>query len=429
MCENQTDKDFVIPDNIIPYFNTAQAVYAFMTGGLTDLQSRYIFKKILEDAYEIANMYPIHEAVGFLLEIINSLPNCIKTEDKNRLIESLNLRGIQICVKTGDEIQFTHKSLTQSQQQLPPIEHLVQEFKLFDKNIYKDEGFFPNFELWKRLSKHIKNDDISAFLKQSVPDLERNCFYRMEYMIGYQKWNNEYVKVENDDMLTDYDKLYFRWYCLGEIMDVILDIIFSASNLELSKLIYFKLLIACKKDINLGKIVQERYAQICKIRKYPQTTIFYVSEISKSTHSEPPRGLGQISILKKSTNQGYMDDGQIEALFWALVLNNHLLAEDNAKFKKIVSNDFIDGPIVWNTQSIHLTAFMNIAYYPNIKNNKSENEADNQTKFIERARCMFLKSKEGSYYRPSSFKNYNGEYRKAYNDMKRIFDDVLDKKY
>ena len=423
MIDNQIDKDFVIPNNIKSYFNTAEKVYAFMTGVLTDLQSRYIFKKILEDAYEIANMYPTNEAVGFLLEIINNLPNCIKTEDKNRLIESLNFQGVQICVKTGDEIQFTHKSLTQRQKQLPPIEHLVQGFNLFDKNVYKDEFYYPNLELWKKLSKHIKDDDISAFLKQPVPDFERNCFYLMEFMIGYQKWNNEYVKDENDDELTDNDKLYFRWYCLGEIMDIILDIIYTSPQLDLSKSLYASLFKECDKQPELRKVVKERYEIISKIRLYPDNFIFYNDEIEKEIPQPKGqlKGFGPIKIEINNNNiptYKIVEEEKINLLFSNLVIKEILDAKDKEAFKAIVSDDYIIEPIIWKGNSKRLTAFIDVAYYNKGIDNK-EKQRNSRMYHARLGAKLFLK-KDGSYYSVSACK-VTDDISNEIKEMKEIF--------
>ena len=415
MCENQTEKSFVIPDNIMPYFNTAQYVYAFMTGVLTELQSRYIFKKILEDAYEIANMYPTNEAVGFLLEIINNLPNCIKTEDKNRLIESLNFQGVQICVKTGNEIQFTHKSLTQSQMQLPPIEHLVQEFKLFDKNVYKDEFYYPNLELWERLSKHIKDDDISAFLKQPVPDLERNCFYLMEFMIGFQKWNNEYVNVENDDELTDNDKLYFRWYCLGEIMDVILDIIYTTPQLELSKSLYASLLNACRTTPQLNKVIKDRYVQLSKLRILPENFIC----VNENKEINKPKQQNEcLGFIRDDVKTERIEDSKITNLFSLLVKKGHLRADDEYLFKSIVSEDYISESVTWLTKVEFLTAFLYVAYYNVEITNDLKKEGI--IELVRKANKLFV-APEGEEIPVNTIKKSAKKISQAIIEMKKIF--------
>ncbi len=415
MCENQTEKSFVIPDNIMPYFNTAQYVYAFMTGVLTDLQSRYIFKKILKDAYEIATMYPTNEAVGFLLEIINNLPNCIKTEDKNRLIESLNFQGVQICVKTGNEIQFTHKSLTQSQQQLPPIEHLVQEFKLFDKNVYKDEFYYPNLELWERLSRHIKDDDISAFLKQPVPDLERNCFYLMEFMIGFQKWNNEYVNVENEDELTDNDKLYFRWYCLGEIMDVILDIIYTTPQLEISKSLYASLLNACKTTPQLNKVIKDRYVQLSKLRLLPENFIC----VNENKEIKKPKQQNEcLGFIRDDDKTERIEDSKITNLFSLLVKKGHLRADDEYLFKSIVSEDYISESVTWLTKVEFLTAFLYVAYYNVEITNDLKKEGI--IELVRKANKLFV-APEGEEIPVNTIKKSAKKISQAIIEMKKIF--------
>ena len=339
--------DKQIPKNVRLYHDTAIQVYSFFIT-LSPTLSKYIFGRILHDAYEVAYLHSTNLALTLLENVLKSNPN----------IENLKIKSL----------------LNKKWEHLPPIKQLIQTYDCFDKNQYRYEyREYP--ELWKRLSIYIKNnDDWDSIINETIP-IEQNCFCKMEYIIAFQKWNIKYATKEDEEYLSDFDIQCFKWYCMGELIDIIFNIIYNSTQTDISHALLDKLKETCENNIIFSKVVQKRYDKYREIRPYLKHIIFAPSGYNEN--NEVKKGLGPIMdviYVKNEKTAKEITDEQYKKLFELLCQKKPLDKDitfkksaplnpaDYEKFRTVFSNDEVEEELNWNTDAYWLGAFIRIAY-------------------------------------------------------------------
>lgn len=240
-------KDTTAPISIEPYKKTANAVFGFLTG-LPQILSRIIFQRIVQEAYEIAQYQLKEDMVNQLSAALSSSYTFFAPESAIEYLSAYT--GIERSKLINETINDANKlSAALSErpyERLLNQDNLVRACECFTfKKLDCDE---LGGERWDRLENMIKANNGKEFLLAGDSFCEsENCFFKL----GYE---TQYLKDEEE-----YDKLIFRLYCNGEILDTIFECIWENNNNLISQALYQRLLNECKTNKHLSKIAENRY--------------------------------------------------------------------------------------------------------------------------------------------------------------------------
>lgn len=291
-------------DNASVYLDNAETTIKFLVDIPTVL-SKYIFCCITAEAYDIAAFYSIDEIKDQFITVV--LESCYKKRQtyikeiwkkltsSNRLKENTNKSDFnQELINNGPWLD------------LPSLQSLNDCFDYFDVSEIDDVNWDLNsFPLGQRLKNTLINNGIDNYLENDMFLETDNCFQK----IGYK---TQYINICNND--TDkYDKLFFRWYCMGEVLDIVLETIFNNRNTQLTKSLFHHLMNACKNQNELAKLVQTRYDQMKLYRPGLKDITFYEEKSEpvcvqaafvEVVEDEPlPRGIGEIEHYSEDDYQ------------------------------------------------------------------------------------------------------------------------------
>ena len=344
-------------DTASVYLDNAKTTIEFLVD-IPSVLSKYIFFCITAEAYDMATFFPMVEIKDQFITAV--LENCYQRKTAYIKEVWMNLTTSSLLKEKINNCNFYLELIkNEAWWELPSLQSLNGCFEYFDvsdRNVVKwDLKCFP---LGQRLISTLRRDGVNIYLSGDVFLETDNCFQKLGY-------KTQYINIYNNDS-DKYDKLFFRWYCMGEVLDIVLETIFSNRNIQLSKSLYCHLMEACKDNNMLAKLVQARYDQIVSYHPGLKNITFYDgqskpvvvdNEIVEEIEMESlPYGVGKI--------KGYSDDDYVR-LFKSLIKLGPLRHVDYVEkygnslddFLSVFSDGKIKNRLYWYGTAEDLAAF------------------------------------------------------------------------
>lgn len=264
-------------EQIADYTERAVVVYRFLLS-LPDAAGRTIFKAIVDDAYETAELMDAKDACNLLS--ISMLEHFYSGYygDTSQADVMLDGEGgsfsdavdqFQGSVNSGDPIGCIHaqdsivtRLYTGCGGALPDRTQLVRCFPMFTvdpADMTQEDSFFPS--LVDRLTGQLQRMHGDYGRLEQFHHIDRNVFYAL----GYQTMLMEWVFLEQDatEPLSDCDvealSLVYRWFCRGEVLDYALEAYDRAKSSPMRHWLWSLFVDACKGSLALTEVFQERY--------------------------------------------------------------------------------------------------------------------------------------------------------------------------
>ena len=356
------------PDNkkkttIKDYKDTAFEVYNFLTS-LPEHLARFIFKRIVSEAYDTAMCYPVDEIIPQLAFSVSNYYNMAASDKaKAHLANYLGLDVYTMERVIQDTEMLTRTLLSSHWERLPDPENLVKSFECFSfKGMPCD---IRNIDIWGRL------DDIvieSETVDYATDFYNKNCFYQ----IGY-------ITALFNDRLDNIDTMAFHWYCKGHIMDVVLGCIWANPNIQVSCILYRHLLDACTNK-DLSHVTKTRYDIIRKTKPgWPEALFLPVTAGKKAL----VKGFG---LLPLRSDKEYQQKCQPYYEFSTKLQEKGYIVCSCERFIDIFTKNNDVTPIEWKGDAKSLAAFANVIYF-----NTSAKTIYNQSKWYKAVQgCIYI---------------------------------------
>ena len=391
---------------IEPYKKTANEVFGFLIG-LPQILSRFVFQQIVKEAYAIAQ-YQLKEDVIKQLSTALSRSYSFAAPDsateylssytgieKSKLINEMIIDGnkLSAVLSEGSYDRLFHN------------DNLIRACECFTFkgiNCNELEG-----ERWERLENIIKTDKGKDMLLSGNCLCEsENCFFKL----GYE---TQYLKDEEE-----YDKLIFRLYCNGEILDTIFECIWENNNNLISQALYNRLLDECKINKFLSKITEYRYNYLrinikngWLYREFP-----YIEEEKKT-------GIKGLGIIPEKDDKFYHDIASKYTLLYQN-LNDPENGMDmdkemkNSDFIKMLSNDENVLPMNVPTWDLYkVSAFAGCLYnHSGIRNKIAE-----KTFYGKFEQCLKAKKRP----KTNTIRGYNQQKGDKFTEYYKVFEDLF----
>lgn len=392
--KNQVDAVVNKQDNVSVYLDNAKTTIEFLVD-IPSVLSKYIFCCITAEAYDIAAFYSIDESKNQFITAVSE--SCYKK--KNGYIKEIWIK-LTSSNKLKEKIkycEFYQKLINEEPwRELPSLQSLNDCFDYFDVSDMDDVKWNLNaIPLGQRLNSILTNYGIEKYLEDDIFLETNNCFQKLGYKTQYLN-----ICANDSDI---YDKLFFRWYCMGEVLDIVLETIFNTHNTQLTKSLYYHLINACKNQNKLAKMVQARYDQMRLYRPGLKNIIFYEEQsesiyldneyVEKVEDETLPLGVGEIK---------YYSEEDYKKLFNRLLTLNLLhpstptdkYSNSFDDFRSVFSDGKIKKRLYWYGYAYELAFFVKqlfVFYKGKFKNKRS---------FDERiANCfMHMKSKKDKHF-------------------------------
>ncbi|MBO5016662.1 MAG: hypothetical protein J6C92_12805 [Bacteroidaceae bacterium] len=277
-------KDVQLMFQFDEYKNTAIVVFKFLMS-LPETLSRFIFKRIVEEAYEIASCQDSSKATNDLSEIFLTIYESLSKKEIERLANCTNVSSdVFVSAIENREPLFISD-------ELPDISRLIKCYTCFvdsnrDRTSVNDLEEIP---FWTALEETlaIPQPDITNDIYLTTD----NIFYKLLYIKVFQF-------VIDKDFVEGYSHVLY-WYCKGEILDVVFDCIWKNTNTQIAKSLFTILSQACFEDKHLSEITKKRYLEYIKYNPICPTSINF-------NCSDTVTGIAGLALFKQD-NENYYD--------------------------------------------------------------------------------------------------------------------------
>ena len=295
--------------NIDRDVDIALDVFLFLTSIPSPL-AEFVYKRIVDEAYSIANAISFEKAKSQLIESISENINTM-VEDINPICHFLGVGRYYKDVENSIMDKGALIKLLESKcswQNLPCIDGLIQSYPCYSINITGTEWIADTkATLWNKLIELYDTKGKEYFSNSKTILVKNNCFLRLGYQTFFLNWlGNESV--------SDDDAIFYNWYCRGELMDVVLNTIYSCDNDLISRTLLAWLMNQCELHQCLASITQIRYDSLRQI--FPQLSVQnfdYKGEKKKESIINPVFALE--SIPKSKNNSTPIDSNSMEKLY------------------------------------------------------------------------------------------------------------------
>ncbi len=342
-------KEKTVKTTIEDYKNTAFEVYSFITD-LPEHLARFVFKRIVSEAYDTAKCYPVDEVIPQLAFSVSSYYNTAVDNPDNdpekvrqAKLHLANYLGLDVYTMervVRDTEMLTRTLLSSRWDRLPDPENLVKSFLCFS---YKEMPCdIRNIDIWERLDDIIIESETADYAAEFY---NKNCFYQMGYITGLF-----------NDRLDDIDKMAFHWYCKGHIMDAVFGCIWDNPNIQVSCILYKHLLDACTNK-DFSHITKTRYDIIRKTKPgWPEALFLPVTAGKKAL----VKGFG---LLPLRSDKEYQQKCQPFFEFSIKLQEKGYIVCSCERFIDIFTKNNDVTPIEWRGDAQSLAAFANIIYF------------------------------------------------------------------
>ena len=261
---------------------------------------------------------------------------------------------------------------------LPPQEKLVEAYPCFSSEIVDEDVIVTYKErVQERLIKRYMIYGRSHFDVTSS-SLEIKPFQALAYKTLFELWNS-------GETTRTMDSLFFRWYCNGNLLHFIFDIVFRGESVSISRSMWRHLNDACSKDPFLADITQEKYNEF---RKFTPSIPTHDFQFSGDKSQREQLGIPEFypalpKIVRPKPKEGYLTESEMHKLYAELVRNGYLLETETSPeaFVDVFSGEGMKArPIKWHGKQSELAAFLEAA-----------KRGQSRKKDAEKAALLFLK--------------------------------------
>ena len=247
------------------YTNTAISIFSFLQNIPSPL-GEFIFKRIVEDAYSIADVMGIDVTRKQLIESICSSIETSKNLDLvYKYLDVMDYREkIDTIVMEKDKL-YDFLISSSRFKELPDESSLIKAFTCFSPNSVDDE-YKENLKVCVR-AKILSLDEV----KDNGSDLYSNIFQELGYKTLFINWSY--------GDLPEHDELFFKWYCKGTILNVVIDTVFKCDVNIISKSLMQHIKRECKSNYYLSKAFQNIYNSYRRYTSLPEMSFECISTI------------------------------------------------------------------------------------------------------------------------------------------------------
>lgn len=310
--------------------------------------AEFVFKRIVDDSYAIASVLSKQKAKEYLiLSICNTLqatqnidPICSYLgvishyKEVDKLVtdtDALRLKLIEVC----------------NFEQIPNREGLILSYSCFSIPYAGDDYVENMWEMIRLKLMGILSKDRNDSAKEDC--LKEYCFLKLGYKTLLEKWVCNCIP-------SSYDSILVKWYCDGELIDIILDTIFKCEVTSVSQGLWNHLVYNCEQNPYLSQIVQQRYD---RYQRFFPALGKYVFEYKGDKKMEYKGMVASLPCIPTSyTNKTPIDDHKLYDLYEMLCMRGELSCEFQS-FKSAFSGETkTTQPIMWLKGQKELASFL-----------------------------------------------------------------------
>lgn len=318
------------------YTNTAISVFSFLQN-LPSPLGEFVFKRIVEDAYKVAEIIPAKEAIQQLIE---SICNSIETSrNLSQVYECLEVIKYQKEIDAMEKEQLREFLLEEYRsKELPNASALVLAYSCFSPASVDDEYI-----------ENLKASVRSRMLPLTKAKFKNNILYKNAFQeLGYKTFFLNWIYGE----LPDFDELFFNWYCKGEILHSILDTAFNCEVSIISRSLMQHIQKECRNNYLLCNAFQNVYNSYKECTLVPVVT-FKSGKDMEDEYQSPILALPRIQV--DGTNVS-------EICLFNLYDHLHKRGDIHCSFEEFTAvfsgRDSIAQPIKWYSSASKLAAFL-----------------------------------------------------------------------
>lgn len=385
-------------DEICRLTNTATEVYEFIMR-LPSPLGEFVFKRIVENAYEIASVLDPENAKKQLIEAI-----CTHKDDSKESSLIYKYLGVSedyingVIIKGKNHLEDLKKYLLYhcTFNNLPAQDLLIRAYTDFSPNAVDDEGL-------KNLEASVRTKIIDVI--QNTNDtgtLPDNCFQALGYKTLYLNW------ISEDH--PDFSKQFIDWYGEGKILNYVIDAVYKCNVYHISDSLWQHIQTECKTHQYLNNAFQVCYDSYRIFSNLPKKDFTYEGKEDNTTKDLFPA----LPKILKDPDKEYKDsnfatDYMLIGLYDDLKIRKKIeCCEED--FKAIFSGtEKCVAPIKWTASQQELADFLYIA--------RGNNKKDK--KYAEKASKLFIQknNKQSS----SCTLNQEDTTQKTYKEFRELF--------
>ena len=264
----------------------AIAVFRFLSSIPESIQ-RHVFNQILEDAFAQSEFFTREHALKDLCKSLKA--HIFNVKDLNDVCEILFPKDISTVVSTVIQTGDFEKLEEELPIQLPGKLNMLQAFSYFR---WSGDGELD-------LSNMIGSiEELIAALNGKVHAQEANDEYAFEKLGYLSLMLNSLERFEAGFADEKYRDIFVRWYCEGQILDVIFDTILNCKIISIKRWLWNHLVAGCEKNKTLCEVVNERWNEFRTFNNMLATEITFVTfELEEGYETAEPLGLPNDDVL------------------------------------------------------------------------------------------------------------------------------------
>lgn len=340
-------------DIIEKYVNTSIDVIKFIINLPAPL-SQFVFRQIVCNGYKMASVLPKQEQKDHLLKAVSLSIELSKQtapvycylnveHHYRRLDEAVQ----QMDETTGTELLFNELKHLCSWDTLPDSAELIHAFDCFS---FSDNGNTESLReiIRMRLEDVLyENPNIDKVLQNS----HCSCFLQLGYQTFFEKWIASMLDATFDD-------LFVKWYCKGEVLDIVIDTIANCGVYTVSQSLFERVVSQCAENYHLSNIVQQRYDYYRQFTASLSPYQFVYKGVVKQ--NQLTKSMALPKITKSATDTNPIDESNLYDL-WALLKKHGDIECEFLSFQSVFSGAFKETrPIRWLRDQNSLAVFLYI---------------------------------------------------------------------
>lgn len=389
----------------------AIAVFRFLSSIPESIQ-QHVFNRILEDAFAQSEFFTREHALNDLCTSLSV--HVFNVKDMNDVCEILFPSDVSTMVSTVIQAGDFEKLEEELPIQLPGKLNMLQAFPYFR---WSGNGKLDLSNMIDSIEELIaaRNRDVHAQVANDELAFEK---------LGYLSLMlNSLERFENGFADEKYRDIFVRWYCEGQILDVIFDTLLNCKVFSIKRWIWNYLVAECKKDKTLCEVVNERWNEFRTFNKMLAAEVSFVTiEKEEGFETAEPLGLPNDDVLNVlKLNNGF-------EILYNEFINMEILRRDETSlndFKMIFSDPSETKEVKrvvfhmkYQKRTTGLLSFLWDIYRKAVELNKRE--------FESRARRC-LKIVEGTNIEEERKETERGRYNCDYKLIKEIKDILIKK--
>lgn len=344
----------------------------------------FVFRQGVLTSYAMADMFTGKERMEMFYKALIMHSDC--TRDIAPIVELISPSDeLKDTVKDAFRKGDCDKLIEICSGTLPEVQRMCQAREAFC--VGKQLQDPSRISEW---SQHVENKLRDAYAydpqfveRETLSVHNQNCFNALGFCSLFLNWMS-------DQLGHDYDNVFFRWYCKGEVLDYVFDTITRCGNTSVSRSLFRLLRNVAKNDPTLSEHVQHRFDEY---RLY-----YNVPDFKFESYSLPDYDEDMVEPL------GELEGVNVYSLYTNLITNNIIKPENcwAERFTKLfvsTENGERVRPVTMNFDNQkQLNAFVRLTYnHMKVKGDKEDFlrrarnaiVCDNGNKFITLSRNPF----------------------------------------